>query len=256
MLLPNWNRLRLGDAASPSTMRTVPTKDDKRLFMGLEHVESGSSKVTGWKPASEMRSASARFSAGDVLYGRLRPYLNKVCSPAFDGLASGEFIVLKPGEQVEPPFLLYRMLSADFVALAMQQSDGDRPRAKWKQLAEFPILLPSRYDQRRIVEVIEEQFSRLDAAEASLERALRSLKRLRVASIAAALAGDWPEVEFATIIKSLRNGLFASRPAKNPPGIPIFRISAVRPMQLDVEDVRYAVLPAQEAEGYFVAPGD
>jgi type I restriction enzyme S subunit len=111
-------------------------------------------------------------------------------------------------------------------------------------------------EQRQIVEAIEEQFSRLDAAEASLSRAGANLRRFRAALINKALAQDWPLVELDEVIKSLKNGVFVSRPSKSPPGVPIFRISAVRPMRLDLTDVRYAPALQADVDDYFVRPGD
>ena len=57
--------------------------------------------------ANDVRSSSAYFAPGDVLYGRLRPYLNKVYRPSFRGLASGEFIVLPHQRSLDNTYLQY-----------------------------------------------------------------------------------------------------------------------------------------------------
>jgi len=210
---------------------------------------------------SATRLSCTYLDVGDVLVARMPDPLGRACIFPGDprrAITVVDVCILRPPDgSVNLKWLMWFINSPPMRAkIEALQSGTTRRRISRKNFGSLTIPIPPRDEQRQIAEVIEEQFSRLDAAEASLARALRNLKRLRAASIAAALVGDWPEVEFASIIKSLRNGIFASRPTKNPPGIPIFRISAVRPMQLDVEDVRYALLPAEEAEGYFVEPGD
>ncbi len=129
------------------------------------------------------------FDPGDVLYGRLRPYLNKVCRPTFSGLASAEFITFRDFDGVDPAFLKYALNQPDFVAFASQVNEGDRPRVKWSQIRSFPLGIPPLDEQRRIVGTIEEQFSRLDAGVEYLQRAKRNLARLRVSILQAGVEG-------------------------------------------------------------------
>lgn len=136
-----------------------------------------------------MKSAGMVFGEGDTLYGRLRPYLNKVCRPPFDGVASAEFIVFKATPALAPGFLLYFLSQPDFVSFATLANEGDRPRVKWSQLASYPVKLPPLDEQRRIVAAIEEQFSRLDVGVASLERAKRNIARVRASILSAAVTG-------------------------------------------------------------------
>ncbi len=118
------------------------------------------------------------------------------------------------------------------------------------------VPLPPLNEQRRVVAAIEEQFSHLDAADASLAAAARRLEALRSASLAAAMKGSWDERPWSEVILSLRNGVFVSRHAATPPGTAIFRISAVRPLALNVDDIRYASLAESEASDYLVNEGD
>jgi type I restriction enzyme S subunit len=74
-------------------------------FIGMEHVEAHSMRLLGTVPAGTMKSSAVRFKPGDVLYGRLRPYLNKVYRPTFEGLCSAEFIVLPENERINGGYL-------------------------------------------------------------------------------------------------------------------------------------------------------
>ncbi|QLH38562.1 MAG: hypothetical protein HWD60_05810 [Defluviicoccus sp.] len=62
-------------------------------------------RLLNTQPANELKSLSSVFKAGDILYGRLRPYLNKVFRPEFDGLCSAEFIVLVPNKAIDGGYL-------------------------------------------------------------------------------------------------------------------------------------------------------
>src|SRR6202007_387246 len=102
-----------------------------------------------------------RFYAGDVLYGRLRPYLNKVTKPQFSGLASAEFIVFPDTPLIKSDFLKYRLNAVDFVNFASHLNEGDRPRVGFDQIGDFKLLIPPPNEQKRIVAMIEELFSEL-----------------------------------------------------------------------------------------------
>jgi type I restriction enzyme S subunit len=155
----------------------------------MEHVEAHTMRLLGSVPANTMKSSSASFGPTDVLYGRLRPYLNKVVQPGIKGLCSAEFIVFPDTGHLRSAFLKYRMNAADFVSFASHQDEGDRPRVDFTQLGRFPVWLPPEPEQRRIVQKIEELFSQLDAGVAALERVKANLKRYRAAVLKAAVEG-------------------------------------------------------------------
>ena len=146
-------------------------------------------RILGTVPAGTMKSSGIHFKPGDVLYGRLRPYLNKVCRPSFEGVCSAEFIVLPENERVDGAYLQYFLNSASFVRYSSRLNAGDRPRVDFDQLAPHPIPLRPRSEQRRIVAEIQKQFSRVDEAVANLERAKMKLKHYRAAILRAAIEG-------------------------------------------------------------------
>ncbi len=116
--------------------------------------------------------------------------------------------------------------------------------------------VPPLAEQRRIVAAIEEHLSHLEAGASQLQLATERLQALRSRIVDAAIAGDWKERAFGDVILALRNGVFVSRPGAAPPGIPIFRISAVRPMALAVDDIRYAPASETYPEEAYVEEGD
>jgi len=136
-----------------------------------------------------MASSSASFDVGDVLYGRMRPYLNKVVRPKFSGLASAEFIIFPVSEALDSSFLLKRLSAVDFVDFACSQYEGDRPRVKFEALGKFQIDLPPHAEQIRIVAKLDELFSDLDAGVAELKTAQKKLGQYRQSLLKAAVEG-------------------------------------------------------------------
>ena len=146
-------------------------------------------KLLGTVPAGTMKSSAVYFKSGDVLYGRLRPYLNKVYRPNFEGLCSAEFIVLPENERIDGTYLQYFLNSAAFVRYTSHLNAGDRPRVDFDQLAPYQIPVPSKAEQREIVAEIEKQFSRLDEAVANLQRVKANLKRYKASVLKDAVEG-------------------------------------------------------------------
>lgn len=148
-----------------------------------------------------MRSSAARFDPGDVLYGRLRPYLNKVVRPDFEGLCSAEFIVFPDTPTLRSRFLQYRLNAADFVHFASHLNAGDRPRVDFEQLGDFELDVPPPAIQDAIASRLDELFTDLDAGVAALQRAKAKLKRYRASVLKAAVEGrltaDWRESQRA-----------------------------------------------------------
>lgn len=170
-----WTSGPLSDFIQPRGERVVPANFPDLPFVGMDHVEAHTTKVIGTIPAARMKSNASRFSSNDVLYGRLRPYLNKVAQPQFDGLASAEFIVFSGNELIEPSFLRHRLNSRDFVSFASHLNEGDRPRVAFEQIGGFELLVPPLNEQRRIVERIEALFEEIDRGVESLQATKHTL---------------------------------------------------------------------------------
>jgi len=188
-LPPGWMWTTLGKTTDTTRMRTDPQNHPETRFIGMEHVEAHTMRLLGTIPATDMHSSAERFRSGDVLYGRLRPYLNKVFCPDFSGLCSGEFIIFRKVPHLESRYLQYFLNSAGFVSFASHLNAGDRPRVNFEQLADYPFPLPPLPEQRRIVAKIEELFTQLDAGIAALKRVQANLKRYRASVLKAACEG-------------------------------------------------------------------
>ena len=185
----DWLLTTLGAVVVPQKGREVPTPDSALPFIGMEHVESNTGRIANFGASADIHSASPLVVEGDVLYGRLRPYLNKVAIAPARAYTSGEFIVFRGNAQVDARFLRSRFAAQDFVDFACALNTGDRPRVKWPQMANFVLLLPPLDEQRRIVDILEDHLPRLDAAADSLARARTGLDDLLSLAAEAAYRG-------------------------------------------------------------------
>ena len=185
-----WATARLGEVI-PKARPKVPADPTSELpFIGMDHIEANSFHLIGQDEFSKMKSAGSYFQSGDVLYGRLRPYLNKLHRAKFKGVASAEFIVLPASEFFESDFIKFVLHQRKFVDFAMSQSSGDRPRVKFNGIADFEFQLPPLNEQRRIVEKIELLFARLDKGEEALRAVQTLLARYRQSVLKAAVTGE------------------------------------------------------------------
>jgi type I restriction enzyme S subunit len=211
-----WVKATLKELVQPNRPKHSPQDYPNLQFIGMENIEAHSMKLLGTVPAASMRSNAVHFYPGDVLYGRLRPYLNKVYCADFEGLCSAEFIVFPGREWLQPKFLQYFLNSSAFVSFASHLNAGDRPRVDFDQIGEYATPLAPLKEQERIVAEIEKQLTRLDAAVAALKRVQANLKRYRASVLKAACEGRLvpTEAELARRERSSESSVSNG----NPPG--------------------------------------
>lgn len=113
-------------------------------YIGLEHMPRRSISLCEWGTAQKVSSTKLAFDAGDILFGKIRPYFHKVGIAFVDGVASSDAIVIKPLRPELHAYVLMTVSSDAFVAAASQgMKEGSKmPRADWKQLLNYPIIVP------------------------------------------------------------------------------------------------------------------
>jgi type I restriction enzyme S subunit len=148
-------------------------------YVGLEHIESNTGRFLGVLDAVSVKSSTFHFSPKHVLYGRLRPYLNKVLLPDFEGHCSTEIFPIKPGNGLSREFLFY-WLTQDVTAKAIDAtSTGARmPRANMNVVLDFKIPVPPLPEQSRIVAILDEAFEGISSAVANAEKNLANAREL------------------------------------------------------------------------------
>lgn len=143
-------------------------------YIGLENIESGTGKIVGstQHQGSRIKSLKNVFGVGDVLYGKLRPYLNKVCLPGSHGICSTDILVLKPRNLIcTPEFLCATLQNIYFVEQASAQMQGaNLPRISAESLLQIPIILPSFAQQQQFTLKFTEIHSLIARQESSLQK--------------------------------------------------------------------------------------
>jgi type I restriction enzyme S subunit len=126
-------------------------------YIGLEDIVSGAGEFTGSKEPKKVQSSTFKFTSNHILYGRLRPYLNKVFLPDFSGHCSTEIFPIRPAPNVDRHYLYYWLSMGSTVKEIDLTSTGARmPRANMDAILELPISLPSLPEQQRIVAILDE----------------------------------------------------------------------------------------------------
>jgi type I restriction enzyme S subunit len=156
-----WTRVPLGHLVRPAGSQIEPrlTPDADFTYLGLEDIEAGSGRILDLRPTPgrEMASAKSRFQKGDLLYGRLRPYLQKVVIAPTDGIAATELVVLRPdaGQVFDIDYLQAVLLGPDHLEQVSRLMSGARmPRVRVDQLLNLPIALPPLETQHRFARAL------------------------------------------------------------------------------------------------------
>lgn len=149
-------------------------------YLELEDIESGSGRIFSCRDTLNVASAVTRFKKGDVLFGKLRPYLEKYCQPDFDGFCTGEILAFLP-RRIHGRYLFYQMGSHWLIQRCNALAYGTKmPRVNWpKQLALFDVPLPSVPEQKRIAAYLDASCAAIDRAVETKQKQLETLDALR-----------------------------------------------------------------------------
>ena len=126
-------------------------------YVALEHVESWTGRIIEPESYATFENQAKRFRPGDVLFGKLRPYLAKVTQPEQAGVCVGEFLVLRPHEDVMAPSYLERLMrSKPMIDLVDASTFGAKmPRANWNFIGNVAIPVPPSEEQAAIVRFLD-----------------------------------------------------------------------------------------------------
>lgn len=240
--------------------------DEERPAVALEHVGGGTGKL---REDAELprRGAAAGFAAvgpGDVLFGKLRPYLAKTLRVREPMFASTELLALRPAEGVDSRWLHYLVMSDPMVGWAVATSDGSKmPRTSWGALGEYRVTVPERGLQRTVADFLDAETTRIDALIAKKRQLVERLhQRLGIEHERSVLGLDqaqesstngkfygataWPETALRHLNCEVQTGPFGSQlhaddyakngwPIVNPSNIIGGRVIALPEMSVDDE---------------------
>ena len=182
---PEFGNLLNSKNCKPTTIGEIADCDKKypehekevERFVGLEFIEADNFQLQGWGEIANGTTFSKRFVKGDVLFGKRRAYLKKVAVADFDGICSGDILVIRAKAKKMLQGLLPYYISADaFIQHAVSTSAGSlSPRTKWKDLADLEVSIPDPNTQSTILEVLQQ----LDKTVNQLKQQKTTLKNLK-----------------------------------------------------------------------------
>ena len=206
-----WKWVYLSGILDVSKEKTEEFPPDTK-YVGLENIEKDTGRIQA-VDAEGIRSTKNIFQTGNILYGKLRPYLNKHGIAEFDGVCSTDILVFQTAPSVEKELLNRYFDLPQFISFAVSHSKGiNLPRVSAKEILTARMPLPPLSEQHRLVARIESLFAKLDAAKEKVQSVLDSHETRKAALLHDAFTGKltakWRE-------ENNKRACYAEEPLKN-----------------------------------------
>ena len=149
-------KYKFSEIAYNITDKKMPEPGDEELYIGLEHLDSGSLRVTHWGSEVELVGQKLVMQKGDILFGRRNTYLRRAAIAPHDGIFSAHGMIFRPNTAVIDPDYFPFFISSDyFMDAAIRISVGSlSPTVNWKTLKELEFFLPDLNQQRHTAELL------------------------------------------------------------------------------------------------------
>lgn len=147
---PDWEFTQIGSVVKEKSPKFNPVKEASVLkCIELEHLSQGTGELLGYTDTSVSKSTKNKFKRGEVLFGKLRPYLKKYLLAPFDGACSTEIWVLK-GDNLYNSFLFQFVQTDNFLTRANVSAGSKMPRADWNVVSASYSYFPTKPEQAKI----------------------------------------------------------------------------------------------------------
>jgi len=265
-LPPSWVAVTLGQVIDYGAAEKAEPEEiaPETWVLELEDIERDSSRVLQRIPFSVRRSKSTknRFSRGDVLYGKLRPYLNKVVYADAPGVCTTEIVPIKPGSALAGRYLFYWLRHPEFLRYVTEISHGvNMPRLGTEAGLKAPLVLAPLHEQQRIADKLDTVLARVDACRDRLARVAPLLKRFRQSVLAAATSGrltavapgGYRAVPLSGLLQEpLRNG----KSVVDGTGVRVLRLSSLGEKEVKLDESKRGDWGGIDVGRYFIHAGD
>lgn len=218
-----WKNHRFGEICDRVTDSHKPVDGGDTPYVGLEHLAQGFPAFVGRGTESEVKSAKTAFKTGDILFGKLRPYLRKGVQADFDGVCSTDILAFRAKSGCESEFLQFLIHSDEFIGHAKSTTSGvQHPRTSWPSLREFRLSLPPRPEQKKIAHILSTVQRAIEAQERIIQTTTELKKALMHKLFTEGLRNEpqkqaeiglvpesWEVVELGTLFdKQPQNGIY------------------------------------------------
>ncbi len=265
----NGATVRLSELCDLVAEPVRPGARPDALYLGLEHLAPGRLVRIGGGQASEMRSNTSAFEPGDVLYGKLRPYLDKAVLADDAGVCTTELLVLRAKTGVDARFLATVVHSPSFLEYAVAGTTGvQHPRTSWAHIRDFEAPVLGLEEQQQFADVLWLVHESIKRSEKLVEEA-QALKRAAMQTLfTRGLRGEaqketeigpipesWDLINFASVREKLQYGT-SVRCTYDVSHRPVLRIPNIEPQRVIADDLKYCTLTDHDAAKYQLQDGD
>ena len=241
-----WPTVALGEVASLERRSLAPEEIASGTnYLGLEHIESGGRIIKYQRVESgELKSNKFIFDQGTLLYGKLRPYLAKVCIPDREGCCSTDIIPIRPGKHLDIGYLRHLLLWKPYVDTAASLCSGaNLPRISPSTLLSIEIPLPPLEEQQRIAAILDKAGNLRQHANGQFWKAKDLLASLFVETIGEPLQNPhtWSTLPLAEAVQAGTDVTYGIVQAGEefPGGIPYIRTGDIVDGEIDVSALRH-----------------
>jgi type I restriction enzyme, S subunit len=168
-------------------VRLLTDKTERRDHpVALENIEGWTGRFIPTE--TEFQGEGIAFEPGDILFGKLRPYLAKAYRAEFSGEAVGDFHVMRPVTGIDSRFAQYQILNREFIAIVDGSTFGSKmPRASWEFVGDMQVTTPPLPEQIQIAAFLDRETAKIDALVAEQRRLMELLREKRQAVISHAV---------------------------------------------------------------------
>lgn len=186
-----WCYLPFSEAAEIKSNLVDPKLTPDAIHLAPNNIESNTGRLFDLSTVEKdgVKSNKHKFFSGQLVYSKIRPYLNKVCYVDFEGVCSADMYPIEA--KVNTSFLLYYMLSQKFVDwTSNKQGRVVLPKINQKALNNIPVPTPPISEQKEIVRRVESLFTMADTVEKQYHQAKQQVDRLTQSILAKAFKGE------------------------------------------------------------------
>ncbi|EPH6762502.1 restriction endonuclease subunit S [Cronobacter dublinensis] len=178
-----------------TVLKTEKGSSNNTRYVGMENISSNTGKFLH-KDEVSSEGSSVSFERGDILFGKLRPYLAKSWLATFSGVCSSEFLVFQ-SKKIHAKYLNYYLLTNEFIKQVDSSTYGSKmPRANWEFINQLPVPTWSYEESKAISVYLDNLTAKLDCLLEKQQQQIKLLQERRIALISAAVTGkidvrDW-----------------------------------------------------------------
>ena len=167
-----WRLLRFGELVSLRKERVDPRQAGEQHFcVELEHIAQGTGCLTGHSSTGDGSSLKSVFVKGDVLFGKLRAYLQKYWLATEGGVCSTEiWVLVAKSHTLIPAFLFQLVKMGSFIEVASSAYGTHMPRSDWSVVRNHEVAVPSVQEQSAIATTLSDMDDEITALEARLAK--------------------------------------------------------------------------------------